>query len=575
MKKFLICIMFLVVFTGGVCLVAGKNTNTANATTSNAEVNIDNTINEESLNSSEEFSYNVNSTSYTTSIVYNVLLFEFKDAPNYFTQKRIDYMNELFNDDDYTNKVYSVHEYFRDLSYGKVCIFANIYLYKDSRNKSYYDTKIKGYTEEHETFVNGLKNATICYNNYSATITGDLIIFSTEAPDSTSSRLWGHANVEHRFVSISDEEATAPIIVHEIMHNFGIRDMYISNDYEAQPAGDAEIMAQTHLGAVDTFLYNKAILGWIETSNYEDDKHTTIETITKDGVYTLYPTTDQGDNTKSYKFGIKQGDSKVYFMVEYRKKQKIGIDSSFFLKDGLIVYRVNENYKQKGNNNKTYATYETYAFRPVNNYYYYSNSERYIYNNEEFGNLADENYYLYYEDKQMCKCMISDITYNEDGTVSFYFQDLRNTSVVAGMVKYERRYLNDVAVYVNGVYQTVTTHRGYFVVKGILDNDVISFVDPYNRFHIAPITAKANSYSIAVEATPLPKQHNDGDKNGMGEQNSSQDTDKDIVQTITDACGDIYGGICDAIGGAADAIGDALGAAGEAISDFFSGLGWF
>lgn len=434
-------------------------------------------------------------------VVYNVLLFEFSDCSNYFTQERIDEINSLFNDTT-RNNVYSVHEYLDELSYGKVSVFANIYLYKDSFKKSRYDTRRKTYNEEYATYVNGMENATVCYEQYKATNAGSMVIFSTESPTDSSSRLWSHAFVGHQFVSIPDGKARVSTIVHEIMHNFGIGDMNnvnVTTKGEA-PVGNSDIMSQTSFGPINTYMYNKSVLGWVKTSDYEDKYKTEIETITKNGNYTLYPTVNQSRNTKAFKFGMKQGDSNVYFMIEYRKPQISGLDKTKVLKEGVIVYRVNENYKHQGNNKKSFSTYETYAFRPVNNSYYSSDAEHFIYKDQVIGTLADSCWYLRYDDKSICKCIISNITINNNGTLSFDFQNLQNEDLVAGKVGKANAFINDVDVYVNGVYADTTSCRGYFVVTGVKNHDDISFVSKDGRYVFNFIAAKINTYDLNIKA---------------------------------------------------------------------------
>lgn len=632
MKKLFVFIMLAFAFAGGVGFFV------SDAGFSERKLNFDNTTNvalESDVSTTNEDCPNFDLQNQNSSplyvasdIVYDVLLFEFRDCKNFFTQERIDYINRIFNDTDSSNNTYSVHEYFNELSYGKVSVFANIYIYTDSHDKSFYNTNTKGYSEEYGTFATGMASATVCYKEHSSVRTGAMIVFSTDAVHNLSSRLWGHAFFDRNFVSITDEEATAPIIVHEIMHNFGIADMYntrVTVQGDA-PVGYSDIMSQTHYGAINTYMYNKSVLGWVDSSVYEDGNETEIEQISNDGTYTLCPTIDQSKHTKAYKFGVKQGDRKIYFMVEYRKPQRNKMDGSILSREGLVVYRVNEHYKQQGNYNKTYSTYETYAFRPKNNYFYSSNAEHFTYKNETIGNLADENYYLYYEDKSICKCVISNMVYNSNGTVSFEFRNFQNEDVVAGVVGSDTTRLNDVDVFVNGVYKTTTFHRGYFILKGVKDKDIISFQSKNGKYVFDSLIAKINTLNLVVEPSkvnPTVKIEVNGiyenEKYNLYQQNGAEwkliDTfisnqtaikyllcgerykisglaiedyefvvledvtiileqhklpQKDILGTVADTLGDFYEDVCDSVGETANTVGKAISDGINTIIDFFS-----
>ena len=430
-----------------------------------------------------------------TDIVYDILLFEFSDYNGYYSTSKINNINSLFNDNNPSNSIYSVHEFYQDLTYGKVSIYANIYLFKDKYNKAYYDRDFNNLVTELATYSRAMVKATACYQNYSSPNKGSMIMFSAENPKNNDTRLWAHAYPDTTFVSLTYGAATVETMSHEILHTFSLRDLYTYSQTEPSPVESWDIMSDTYAGPINTLMYNKAMLGWAEVSSYEDSNATMIETIAQDGRYTLYPTNDQGNNTKAYKFGIKQGDSKIYFMAEYRKRASFGMD--FGIKgSGLIVYRVNENKKFEGNLNKTYAEYETYLFRPGNamscTYAYYSNSYR------DIGSLTDERYSLLYEDNSLCRCIISNITLNSDGTLSFDFTNYQNKNIISGVVKTELKVLSGIKIYADGTYVTSTASNGTFLIENYNYTKTLSFVDESGTYSFKPVTIAPNTIQIEI-----------------------------------------------------------------------------
>lgn len=496
MKKFLCCIVFLIAFSGITSIVLnangfdGENRQIKSEITSYQEL-----TSEEIDDINADISDKANNSG-KTKVVYDVVLFEFSDYNNYFTDKRLKEINELFNDDDASNSTYSVNEYFKDMSYGKVEMNANIYLYKDSKAKSYYDNPNSNFVLEYATYQRAKIKSKSIYNNYGEG-NASMIIFSSATPKTNDTRLWAHAYSQSTFVSLTYGHADVETLCHEILHTFGIKDLYTYDTSLPYPVQNWDISASGNYYS-NNLMYNKLNLGWVDVSNYEDDKETEIETITQNGTYTLTPTTST-NGTRAYKFGMKKGDEKVYFIAEYRKESATSkLDS--YQPEGLIVYRVNENKKFQGNLQATsYKDFEIYVYRK---------NERYTCNYSSFksgycGSLTDSSYYLYYDDKTIAKYIIENITINDEtNTLTFTFKNYSNsTNYIAGKVyKTGTKALANAEVRINGIKRTTTNSSGEFFIENINSQSTLSIITDDESLIYVPVIVNPGETNIKVYA---------------------------------------------------------------------------
>lgn len=497
MKKFLYCIVFLIAFSGISSIVLnangfdGENRQIKTEITSYQEL-----TNEEKSELDADISDKANNAG-KTKIVYDVVLFEFSDYKGYFTEEKLKAFNTLFNEYNLNNKDYSVNEYFKDISYGQVEINANIYLYKDSKPKSYYEPQsTELFPLEYATYQKAKIKSKTIYDNYGEG-NATMIIFSGEKPKNNNTRLWAHAYTQSTFVSLTYEHADVGTLCHEILHTFGLSDLYTYNTSLPTPVDCWDVSANGGYYYSNNLMYNKLNIGWVDVSNYEDDKQTEIETISKNGTYTLNPTTSL-NGTRAYKFGMKKGDEKVYFMAEYRKGLSNRVDDK--VSSGLIVYRVNENKKLQGNlQATTYKDFEIYIYRYRNSTYCTYAS----YSAGSIGSLIDSNAYLFYDDKTVANYVIENITIdNSSGTLSFDFKNYEdNQNYVAGKVyKKSGVILPNADIYINGIKATTTNSKGVFIIENVRANSTLTVVAPDTSLIYAPVIVNPGDKSIELYA---------------------------------------------------------------------------
>ncbi|MBQ8749312.1 MAG: hypothetical protein IJZ29_02435 [Clostridia bacterium] len=492
MKKFLICLVFLISFAtlSSAFLVAGGFD--GNKKMLKAETFSFKELTKEEKELVEAELDNIVSNKGKNDVIFDIVLFETSDFEGYFKESRINYLQSLFNDNDNSNYDFSVHEYFESITYGQVSIYANFYLYKDSKPRSYYEPSLQNNAiNEYATYTRAKLKAETISKEYGSG-NAQMIIFPGLEPDSNENRLWAHATLDASFVSLTYGACDIGTICHEILHTFGLPDYYTHTDSNT-PVDSWDILANS-TDLSNTLMYNKLNVGWVDISNYNDNEATEIETITESGRYTLHPTAEN-NGTLAYKFGMKQGNEKVYFMVEYRVEQD-DIDT-FLYQDGLVVYRVNENYKKCGNVTASYETNELYVYRKYDS----SSPDDFGLNEgDTCGKLTNEYYHLYYEDDTVAKFIIDNIEENADGTISFDFTNLQNVNVVAGKVINDYKSVANAIVSVNGVERTTTNADGEFIIENFNVSNVISVRDSKGELTFLPVTAEPNTYNLKIYA---------------------------------------------------------------------------
>lgn len=514
MKKFLISIIFLIAFAGvssGLLLNSGfdgySKMQQGAGTSYTYSIEETNSIDEMLSNSIYKTNYDEETQTMSnkdeTDIVFDVVLFEFSDYPDYFNDKRKNTLYEYFNDNTADNSVYSVHEYFWDLSYHQVSIYANFYFYKDKLPMSDYDTPSQA-IHEFATYTRALNSATELKVNYRKG-NAYAMIFSGPKPYHSGTRLWAHAYPDFSYISLTYGHADVDVLYHEIFHTFMISDQYCYTSTAKTPVGNWDIISD-EVGAVNTSLYNKKCAGWATVSDYSDTSektlikeihNTDLNTKGEDSLHlTLSATSDSSQNgVKAYKFGAK---GQEYFMVEYRKSIRGGLDQYLPVNDCLVVYRVNEKYSRVGNVHSDYDTFEVYFWRPGD-----STDEKYAYliENGVCGGFCVDDNSLFYKDHSLAKFKIDNITFNGDGTASFDFYNLTDTHPISGIVRSSNQKLENMNIYLNGQLKATTDKNGEFVV--LCENDgeqEIRIVDPNGNYQFIAFNVTPNEKTIKFYA---------------------------------------------------------------------------
>jgi len=170
--------------------------------------------------------------------------------------------------------------------------------------------------------------------------------------EDNSDFIYIHGKKVQDYIFLIENKNDVGIICHETMHVFGAPDLYHKYDYSS-PVGVWDVMANTtnppqHPSA---YIKNK-YCGWINS----------INEITESGNYTVNSLLNGQNNCFKIPF---KDHTDQYLVLEYRKNE--GIFESSLPNEGILIYRVNENYY--GN----YGYYpelrggifdEVYVFRP-------------------------------------------------------------------------------------------------------------------------------------------------------------------------------------------------------------------
>ena len=148
------------------------------------------------------------------------------------------------------------------------------------------------------------------------------------------------------------------VAVHERMHTLGAADYYRNSSYgaEGNPVENWDVMAK---GALYSWplAYTRERVGWTSVPEMQ---------VGADGIsLSLYAPAESDDKLGSKPQAIKIKSplsTSEYFVIEYRKKGSKTFDYDRYIgASGLIVYRVNEQYANRGN---LYGDDFVYVFRP-------------------------------------------------------------------------------------------------------------------------------------------------------------------------------------------------------------------
>ncbi|MCD4651088.1 MAG: M6 family metalloprotease domain-containing protein [Candidatus Cloacimonetes bacterium] len=296
-----------------------------------------------------------------------VIFIRFSDQTE-FPQPRTHY-DTSFNDD--SANANSVYSYYREVSYQTLSIWSHYYpvapmttnlSYQDSHPRSYYmpqsASNPDGYivsqqaAREHQLLVNAIQfvedsipdtmnldfNNDFKVDNIAFIIRGGVTAWAT--------LLWPHRwslfsyNEYINGLEVEDytfqleSQSGAGTLIHEMYHVIGAPDLYhYSQDGSPTPVGPWDIMES---GNGHMLTYMKSLHGqWISN----------IPTITQSGIYWLQPILNPVNN--AYRIAS-PNSSNEYFVVEYRKRVA-GTYEWNLPNEGMIIYRINNNFIGQGN----------------------------------------------------------------------------------------------------------------------------------------------------------------------------------------------------------------------------------
>ena len=310
-------------------------------------------------------------------------------------QTDIDNIMQSLNDDDPNNNVYSVREYFKEQTYGKLRFKAGYveydtnyeYPYDDFYAKS-TDTDVNGaYTMEAGAYAQALNAKSHCYiDGQEVTVFHCRLLYypyESTGRDESAGRgnlLWPHAWPGSALVTSprvivngtrKDESPFVGTYAHEFTHILGVSDLYCDSSYSIDPVGKWYLMASTdynHPQSINAYFKLRFGLTGVSPYGYQDTSK--VRVITSSGEYSLAPANSQ-TGTIAFKFaerdiqvsgtcGINScpqhgkvnaaftEDGKEMFFVEYKKKSTNQLETDYSIpSSGLIIYRVVESAHTK------------------------------------------------------------------------------------------------------------------------------------------------------------------------------------------------------------------------------------
>lgn len=231
--------------------------------------------------------------------------------------------------------------------------------------ESEIDTENDGIVDAISFFIEGEQNLP------SSISWGDLLWSHKSDNRGITETILGKRIVPYNIIYVSDytqsagafslNRGTYGTIIHEFGHTLGYMDLYIHNASQNRPVGFYDIMGN----AIGSNPQN-ILTYFISEYNYNTNWHSPLQVINKTtNNITLYKPKFKDEN-EMRAIKVKQyADSEEYFVIEYYDKQNT-YDTYTADKSGLIIYRVNDKNKYKGN---AYSSLNgendhIYVFRP-------------------------------------------------------------------------------------------------------------------------------------------------------------------------------------------------------------------
>lgn len=214
----------------------------------------------------------------------------------------------------------------------------------------YLNKSSPSYTEEKKIFYSGMDNM-LDYDGNKKECKFDSfnVMINVFAGNSGkwNTFLWPHAYTGNSLIMMTEYKQMAPIssatLCHEMLHIFGVGDLYSYSGSQNFSAQNLDIMA-TGTKNQTTNAYFRKEIGWINSSVYGDNETTSIEEVLwgNDVTLNLYPcATNDYSKTIAYKFGVNENNGE-YFVIEYKIKSYQGIFDNIINNSAVVIYRVNE-----------------------------------------------------------------------------------------------------------------------------------------------------------------------------------------------------------------------------------------
>lgn len=455
------------------------------------------------------------------------------------------------NDDTPNNDIFSVREYFKEQSYGKINFQAG-YTIQDVSTR-YNDIQEELITSAHyETEQNIFAEAVnkageIKHNGNKITNFHCRLIHYPYKSDDRNYILWPHSWSSGTLVSSpkvivngshEDEAPFTGTYAHEFSHALGLPDLYCDASNSEVPVGSWFIMASTNYfypQSLNAFFKGK--LGFTTEAPYGFNNDAKIRTVTSSGDYELSPCNSQ-DGVIAYKFaereitmGAHQNQNgancsstekaKEMFFVEYKVKASsktqtdYGIDGT-----GLIIYRVVTSVctDEIGNlypDRLGEVKYQVYILRDKT----VSNTQgAAIITNGLFGSNAENsksNKVITYHDGTNTRIVIQNKGTDSNGNaiVNFRFPEESERFTVSGTFKVDGVAKTGVRLYTREVSSAggrsaaqdagvSTDASGHFFINDLKDGTEILFAKNETEFYQEKVTVNGeNQIDIVVSET--------------------------------------------------------------------------
>lgn len=455
------------------------------------------------------------------------------------------------NDDTPNNDVFSVREYFKEQSYGKINFKAGFTIqdvstrYNDIQGKeitsAHYDT-------EENIFVEAVTKAgEIKYNGNEITSFHCRLLHYPCDSDERGNILWPHSWSSGTLVSSpkvivngthKDDAPFTGTYAHEFSHALGLPDLYCDASNPEVPVGSWFIMASTNYfypQSLNAFFKEK--LGFTTEAPYGFNNNAKIRTVTSSGDYELSPCNSQ-DGVIAYKFAEREitigahknqydadcsstEKAKEMFFVEYKVKAKNKTQTDYGITDtGLIIYRVVTSVctDEMGNlypDRLGDVKYQVYILRDKT---LSSTDSAAIVSNGTFGSSAENSTskkVITYHDGTNTKIVIKNRGANSNGNaiVQFSFPEESERFTVSGTFKVDGVAKAGVRLYTRELSSAggrsaaqdagvSTDASGHFFINDLKDGTEILFAKNETEFYQAKVTIDGeNQIDIVVSET--------------------------------------------------------------------------
>lgn len=375
------------------------------------------------------------------------------DSKEQFNQEEINDFLKIINCCDRNDSIYSVREYYQDISYNQLDfnVTASAKVYNNPYNLFYVDM-----------------SADITINIYPVRV----------GSFDKSSKFWPRCRVSYRSVVIPKDVEIATIC-HEVLHTFEVYDLYSEANEKieniliksgADWVGAWSLMATS--SAVEPqypLVYSMQYVTNLTQSNYFDSQKSNIEIVNDNAKINLKAVAyaDKNDTIcariNASDLGFKDAKD-IYFMIEYRKPNGNKDLNTPTRKESLIIYRVNE--KQPSN---LYAETQeetlVYVFKKYN-------VEKVVYaqirEGDTFGSETNIGYNtIFMPNGENTKIVIKNIKFNSDNSCSFELDVPNNSSeiIFSGALQDNHTPVSDCTVWCNGVIIAYTDVNGVFDIE--------------------------------------------------------------------------------------------------------------